>query len=127
MQDSKAETDFGWEELAKGFDWDGVENWYMGCFDDLCRHHDALAALLARLEEMVPKVDIAPVIVVFDEGLDMSFEITGQEVVFEQDAVLQCLMPAFNLALGLRVIWRAARVLHAFALQPLSQIARDVT
>ena len=46
-----------------------------------------------------------------DEGFNLSFEITWQEVVFEQDAVLQGLVPAFDLALSLRVVWRAARVL----------------
>ena len=45
---------------------------------------------------------------------------------FQQDAVLQGLMPAFDLALGLGVVWRTARVLHAFVLQPFSQFARDV-
>ena len=35
-------------------------------------------------------------------------------------------MPALDLTLGLGVIRCAARVLHAFALQPFSQIARDV-
>lgn len=65
-------------------------------------------------------------IVVVDEGFDLSFKITGQEVVFQQDAVLQCLMPALDLALGLRMIWRTARVLHAFVLQPFGQLARDI-
>jgi hypothetical protein len=32
------------------------------------------------------------VIVVMDEGLDLGLKITRQEVVFQQDAVLQCLM-----------------------------------
>ena len=36
-------------------------------------------------------------------------------------------MPSLNLALGLRMIRRTARMLHALVLQPLSQIARDVT
>ena len=41
------------------------------------------------------------VIVVLDEGLDLGLEVAGQEVVLEQDAVLQGLMPAFDLSLGL--------------------------
>ena len=32
---------------------------------------------------------VAVMIIVLDEGLDLGFEVTGQEVVFEQDAVLQ--------------------------------------
>ena len=70
---------------------------------------------------------LALVIVVIDEGFDLSFKVTGQEVVFQQDAVLQCLMPTLYLALGLRVIWRTARVLHAFVLQPFGQVTGDIT
>jgi len=40
-------------------------------------------------------------VIVIDKGFDLSFEITGQEVVFQQNAVLQGLMPPFDLALGL--------------------------
>ena len=69
---------------------------------------------------------VALVVVVIDEGFDLGFEITGQEVVFQQNAVLEGLMPAFDLALGLGMIGRSARVLHAFALQPFSQFTRDV-
>ena len=43
------------------------------------------------------------VIVVLDERFNLAFEITGQEVVFQQDAVLQGLVPALDLALGLRM------------------------
>ena len=68
----------------------------------------------------------APVIVVIDEGSDLSFEITGQEVVFQQDSVLQGLVPAFDLALGLRVIRRTARMLYAVIFQPFRQVARDI-
>ncbi len=41
------------------------------------------------------------VVVVLDEGVDLGLEVAGQEVVFEQDAVLQGLVPALDLALGL--------------------------
>ena len=61
------------------------------------------------------------VVVVIDEGFDLRFEIARQEVVFQQDAVLQSLMLTFDLTLGLRMIRRTAAVLHAVALQPLSQ------
>ncbi len=60
----------------------------------------------------------ALVVVVVDEGFNLRFEIGGQEVVFEQNAVHQSLMPAFDLALGLRMIRRTTRMLHAFVLQP---------
>ena len=70
---------------------------------------------------------VALVVVVIDEGFDLGFKIAGQEVVFQQDAVLQGLMPAFDLALGLRVIRCATRVLHAFVLEPFRQFPRDIT
>ena len=44
---------------------------------------------------------VAAVIVVLDEGSDLGLEIAGQVVVLEQDAVLQGLVPALDLALGL--------------------------
>ena len=69
---------------------------------------------------------VALMVVVVDEGFNLSFEITWQEVVFQQNAVLQGLMPTFDLALGLGMIRRTARVLHAFVLQPFSQVPRDV-
>jgi len=48
----------------------------------------------------------ALVIVVIDKGRDLRLDIAGQEVVFEQDAVLEGLMPTLDLALGLRMVWR---------------------
>ena len=51
---------------------------------------------------------VALVVVVIDEGADLVFEIAGQIIIFKQDPVLQRLMPALDLALGLRVI-RCAR------------------
>ncbi len=44
---------------------------------------------------------IALKIVEIDERIDLSLKDTGQEVVFKQDAVLQGLVPAFDLALRL--------------------------
>ena len=46
---------------------------------------------------------ITLVVVVLDEGLDLGLKVAGQEVVFQQDAVFQGLVPAFDLSLGLRV------------------------
>ena len=46
---------------------------------------------------------VAPVIVVLDEGLDLGLKVAGQEVIFEQHLVFQGLVPAFDLALGLRM------------------------
>ena len=40
---------------------------------------------------------ISVVMIVLDEAFDLSFEIAGQVVIFEQDPVLQRLMPALDL------------------------------
>ena len=58
---------------------------------------------------------VAPVIVVLDERRDLAFEVSGQEVVLQQDAVLQRLVPALDLALGLRMERGAANMAHARA------------
>ncbi len=70
---------------------------------------------------------IALVVVMIDKGFDLGFEIARQKVIFLQNPVPQCLMPALNFALGLGMIRRSARLLHAFALQLFGQISRDVT
>jgi len=55
---------------------------------------------------------VTPVIVVFDEGLDLGLKIAGQEVVFQQDAVLHGLVPALDLALRLGMERRTAHMAH---------------
>jgi len=70
---------------------------------------------------------VALMVVVIDEGFDLSLQIAGQEVVFQQDPVLQSLMPPLDFALRLRMIRGSPAVLHALVLKPFSQIARDVT
>src|SRR3546814_4753834 len=62
----------------------------------------------------------------FDEGLDLGFEVAGQEVVLQQDAVFQGLVPALDLALGLRVHGRAADMAHFVGLDIFGQFAGDV-
>ena len=76
--------------------------------------------------DVVQALVVALVVVMIDAGFDLGFEVPGQEVVFQQDPVFQGLMPSFDLAPGLRVIWRTARVPHAFVLPPFSEVARDI-
>ncbi len=71
--------------------------------------------------DVVDALVISWVVVVFDEGFDLSFEVTWQQVAFQQNAVLQGLMPSFDLALGSRMIRRTARMFYAFILQPICQ------
>ena len=58
--------------------------------------------------EIAEALVIAGMVVMRHEGRDLAFEIAGQVVMLEQDAVLERLMPALDLALGLWVI-RALR------------------
>lgn len=60
--------------------------------------------------EVVQALGVSPVIVVADEAFDLSLEVAGQVVILEQDAVLQRLMPTFNLAPRLRMIGCTADV-----------------
>ena len=76
--------------------------------------------------DVVQALMVALVVVVIDEGPDLMFEITGQIVVFQQNPVLHRLVPALDLALGLRVERGSANVIHFVVLQPFGQIARDI-
>ena len=76
--------------------------------------------------EIAEALVIAGMVVVRHEGRDLAFEIAGQVVVLKQDAVLERLMPALDLALGLRVIGRSADMLDVLLVQPIGEIARDV-
>ncbi len=49
--------------------------------------------------EIIEALVIAPMVIEVDEGRDLGFEIAGQEVVLQQDAVLERLVPALDLAL----------------------------
>ena len=53
------------------------------------------------------------IVAVLDQGTDPALEIAGQDVMLEPDTVLHGLGPALDLALGLRVVWRPAGVVHA--------------
>jgi len=69
---------------------------------------------------------VALVVIVLDERLDLGFEVAGQEVVFQQDAVLRGLMPALDLALGLGMERGAAHMAHALGFDIIRQFACDV-
>jgi len=70
---------------------------------------------------------VSAVIVVGDEGSDAGFELTGQIIVLEQDAVLQGLVPTLDLALCLRMEWCPADVVDGVSLEPCGEVRRDVT
>ena len=80
----------------------------------VCRRHVAQAFVVAL------------VVVMLDERFDLDLEIAGQEVVLQQDAVVQGLVPALDLTLRLRVERSAANVAHALGLDIVRQLACDV-
>ena len=67
----------------------------------------------------------ASVIVVIDEARDLGFKITGQVVVLAQNAVLERVVPALNLALGLGMARSTANMGQAAVLQPFGEVTRD--
>ena len=73
--------------------------------------------------EIVDALVIAPVVVVRDECIDLSFEIAGQIIVLEQDAVLERLMPALDFPLRHRMIRRTTGMSHVLPLEPFGQVA----
>ena len=94
-------------------------------FDAFSVEEDGLAAAevdICRCE-IAQALVVALVVVVVDEGLDLSIEIAGQVVVLEQDAVLQGLVPALDLALGLRMAGRTADMLDALSASHLARSA----
>src|SRR5687768_598734 len=84
-------------------------------FDPFSFQHDDVAAPEIDVGgcEIAKALVVAAVVVMIDERRDLPLEITRQEVVFQQDAVLQGLVPSLDLALSLRVARRSARMLHA--------------
>jgi hypothetical protein len=76
--------------------------------------------------EVVQALVIAPMIVMLDEASDMSFEIAGQIVVFQQDAVLKRLTPVLDLALGLGMMRRSTNMSHSAICEPFREIAGEV-
>ena len=69
---------------------------------------------------------VSVVVVVIDEVADRLLERPGQVVVLKQDAVLQGLVPALDLALGLRMVRGPSDMIHALFLEPPGEIPRDV-
>jgi hypothetical protein len=63
------------------------------------------------------------VIAVIDEVRDLRFKIAGQVIVLKQNAVLEGLVPALDLALGLRMAARGTNMRHAAILEPFGEIA----
>ena len=77
--------------------------------------------------EVLQALVISVMIVVADELAYLGFEVTGQEVVLQKDPVFQGLMPSFDLALRLGVVWGSTHMVHAFVVEPVGQLTGEVT
>ena len=67
--------------------------------------------------EVADALVVAVVVVMVDEDIDFRFQFALKEVLFQKDAVLEGLVPAFDFALGLLMRGRTANVRHAFTVQ----------
>ena len=87
-------------------------------FDPFALEQDGLAApeVDVSRRQVLQALMVAVMIVVLDEAVDVRFEVTGQIVVLKQDAVLEGLVPALDLALGLPMARGAANMRDATVL-----------
>jgi len=65
---------------------------------------------------------ISAMIVMFDECRDLRFEVFGEEVVFEQYAVLERLVPALDLALGLWMTGCTVDLFDGALFEPFAEV-----
>ena len=67
-------------------------------FDPFSFQQDGLTASEVDVGrgKIIHALVIAPVVVVGDKRIDLGFEVTGQIIVLEQDAVFERLMPALD-------------------------------
>ena len=87
-------------------------------FDPFSFQQDCLTAPEVDVgrRQIAQALVIAPMVVVIDEPVDAGLKITRQVVVFQKDAVLERLMPTFDLSLCLRMIGRATNLAHVLML-----------
>ena len=91
-----------------------------------CQDGGAASEVDVGRGEIAETFMVAAVVIVGDEGFDLGIEIAGQEVVLQQDAVFEGLVPALDLALCHRMIRGTANVLDASVTQPFGQVAGDI-
>ena len=79
-------------------------------FDPFSSQQDGLTtpAIYVCGCEVFQALVISLVVVMTDERIDLRFQVAGQIIVFQQNAVFECLMPTLNLALRMSLIRRAA-------------------
>jgi hypothetical protein len=96
-------------------------------FDPFAFEQDGLATSEIDVggSEIVEALMVSPMVVMLDDGGDLGFQVFLREVVFEQDAVLQRLVPAFDLALRLRMAGSAVDLVDLVFLQPFTEIGSE--
>src|SRR5215470_4578892 len=97
-------------------------------FDPFSLQQDGLAASEVDVGrgQVGDTLVVSQMVVVGDELADLSLEVTGQIVILEQDAVLERLMPALDLALRHRMIRSSTDMLHLSVVEPFGEVCRDV-
>ena len=97
-------------------------------FDPFALFDDGLgpAEVGVGRRHVIQALVVAAMVVMLDERRDLGLKVAGQEVVFEQDAVLEGLVPTLDLALGLGMERRTAYMAHALDFDIFRQFARDV-
>lgn len=98
-------------------------------FDLFALFQDVLATSEVDIgrSEITKALMIAPVVVMVDEGLDLVFQVPGQEVVLKQDPVFEGLVSSFDFALCLGMVGSSTRMFHALTFQPMRQVVGEVT
>ena len=93
-------------------------------FDPFAFEQDGLAASEVDIggREIVEALVVSAMVVMLDECRNLSLEVLLEEVVFKEDAVLQRLVPAFNLALRLRMARSTVDLVDLVFLQPFAEI-----
>ena len=75
--------------------------------------------------DVVHALVIALIVVMLYERY-LSLEIAGEELVFQKDAIFECLVPAFDLALRLRMHRCTTHMAHFVGFDVFIQFTRDI-
>ena len=99
------------------------------CFDllSLCQYCRAAPEVDVGGGQIAEAFVIPAMVVMLDEGGDGRLKLTFQIVVFKQDAVLEGLVPALDLALRQGMVRSPAHVIHAVLMDVFGEIPLDVT
>ena len=88
-----------------------------------CRASTVIEAYRGKVAQVL-LITIA--VVVFNGGAGLPIDVTGQEVFFVENAVLQRLVPAFDLAPCLRIMRRTTHVFHTLVIEIVTRIACSI-